>query len=142
MWRSKEIYQKPIRTTGAAHRPDARYGHFSQPHSLSHNSHKPGESVPAIHDEDGFRIPYELETTSRSGLKILFLGDSLTFGYGVPAEKTFSYLTAEQLGVSAMNAGVPGWGLSQILLRAQDEIPDDGPQRLARSPYRKTPRGR
>jgi len=78
-----------------------------------------------IFDKNGFRIPYgeEKKHDKSSESRILFLGGSYTHGYGVPAEKTFAYLTASGLGAAAMNAGASGWGLSQMVIRARDVIP-------------------
>lgn len=44
--------------------------------------------------------------------KILFLGCSVTYGYGVKNEETFAYQTAKLMGAewSALNFGVPGSG--------------------------------
>ncbi len=57
----------------------------------------------------------ELENTSK--FKILFLGDSLTFGEGVPCGSRFSDLIEKQIkSIYTINAGVPGYGIHQMHL--------------------------
>jgi len=54
----------------------------------------------------GMRGPdFELEP---SGTRILCLGDSVTFGWGVTYEQSYPALLAQKLGVEVINAGVPG----------------------------------
>jgi hypothetical protein len=55
-------------------------------------------------------------------LRILFVGDSVTFGWGVPHEATYSELTGRalqerfpDLSVTIINAGVPAYGTLQGL---------------------------
>jgi acyl-CoA thioesterase-1 len=53
-------------------------------------------------------------TTDQASQKVLFLGDSLTEGYGVPKDKAFPALVGVQLkadgytGVEVVNAGISG----------------------------------
>jgi lysophospholipase L1-like esterase len=50
------------------------------------------------------------------GYRILFLGDSQTWGEGLPVENRFSDLIGMRFpGVVTMNAGVPGYGIHQML---------------------------
>jgi len=56
--------------------------------------------------------------------RVLVLGDSFTFGFGVEDDQTFPSRLAAELGGSAagiqvMNAGVPGWGTDQYLIRTR-----------------------
>lgn len=50
-------------------------------------------------------------------IKILALGDSVTFGNTVSDNETWPYYLSEQLGCSVINAGVSGYGLDQMVLR-------------------------
>ncbi len=53
--------------------------------------------------------------------KILFLGDSMTFGEGVAAGHRFSDLIGKELdNVSVINAGVPGYGVHQMYAWLRD----------------------
>ena len=49
--------------------------------------------------------------------RILFLGDSQTFGWGVPYGERFTELIEQHLGrVQTINAGVPGYGIHRMKL--------------------------
>jgi lysophospholipase L1-like esterase len=68
----------------------------------------------------GLRGP-ELDWTDRAR-RILALGDSFAFGLGVEAEETFVHQLAERLragGIraTALNAGVPGYGIPDSVAR-------------------------
>jgi lysophospholipase L1-like esterase len=74
----------------------------------------------------GFRGP-EPDLSDTKALRILLLGDSFTFGYGVEYEQTFGAILQSNLlagGVTAMvfNAGVTGWGSAQEFLFAADNF--------------------
>src|SRR5690606_37609731 len=55
--------------------------------------------------------------------RLLFLGDSFTYGLFVPSEETIPQQTAKLLGGQAINAGVPGYSLAQVLIYAEKLIP-------------------
>lgn len=74
----------------------------------------------------GFRGP-EPDLQNTNAVRILLLGDSFTFGYGVEYEQTFGALLERNLleaGVTSMvfNAGVTGWGSAQQFLFAADHF--------------------
>ena len=74
----------------------------------------------------GFRGAEPASVTSTT-LKILCLGDSFTFGYGVNEEDTFAMRLSQQLKRDGLdhvvyNAGVTGWGTLQELLYARDHL--------------------
>jgi hypothetical protein len=54
---------------------------------------------------------------------ILAIGDSITFGEGVPADSTFSAVLEKTLGVHTDNAGVPGYGSPQMFGRLRRYLP-------------------
>jgi len=70
-------------------------------------------------DERGFRIPEGGRPPGRTGPRILSLGGSFTFGVGVESEATYTDLVAEELGGTAYNAGVNGYGLSQMIVQSR-----------------------
>jgi lysophospholipase L1-like esterase len=82
------------------------------------------------HGQRGPEVPY---ARSPGTLRILFLGDSVTFGYGVePPEATFPYLTARELArhgppVEVVNTGVGGYSPWQELLVLRREGPRYAP---------------
>ncbi len=124
-YRCRDFYGSRNRWSGAPYRTDGEYGFLPNPGQLSHHKIQYGDDVPVLFDSRGFRIPAD-NSLSQDGRRplILFLGCSFTHGYGVPQERTFSYLAADKLGGCALNAGVSGWGYAQILLRARKLIPE------------------
>ncbi len=59
---------------------------------------------------DGLRLVGSRVEAGQDARRILILGDSVTFGTGVPASKTFSHLLQGELrGVEVTNAGVSGY---------------------------------
>jgi len=65
----------------------------------------------------GLRGPEIPPTAAPGTLRILLLGDSLTFGYGVAEEQAFPAVLGRDLAttrsVEVVNAGVPTWNLEQ-----------------------------
>jgi hypothetical protein len=63
----------------------------------------------------GWRGPREYREDKQTRYRVLFLGDSFTYGLGVSDDQSFparveKVLTAEHLSVETMNAGCPGKG--------------------------------
>ncbi len=83
-----------------------------------------GMRTPVYQDEEGIRVAAP-GASSSSGARpfVLALGCSFTFGTGCAAEDTFPCLVAKGLHGTALNAGVEGYGLAQMLLRARELIP-------------------
>lgn len=84
-----------------------------------------GDPVPFRHDDEGVRVPLRVAHSfdGRRHPRVLFLGDSFTYGMLVAAEETFVARTALTLQGEAINGGVPGHGLAQMVLRARQLIP-------------------
>ena len=77
-------------------------------------------SVPVAVDGRGLRVqPHP--APPRPG--ILALGDSITFGEGVPADATYTAVLERTLGVRVDNAGVPGSNSAQMLGRLHRYLP-------------------
>lgn len=56
--------------------------------------------------------------------KVLFIGGSVSYGYGVPAERTLVEVLERELpGVAAISAGVPGYTSAQGVIVAERLIP-------------------
>src|SRR3972149_12261377 len=80
--------------------------------------------IPVRFDANGFRIP----SGSRAGMPlrrplVLGLGCSFTYGTGCLAAEAYPYLVGEILHGDSLNAGVPSYGLVQILILARRWIP-------------------
>jgi hypothetical protein len=54
---------------------------------------------------------------------VLALGDSMTFGEGVPVDRSFSAVLEQETGVRVYNAGVPGYSSRQMLVRLRRLAP-------------------
>jgi hypothetical protein len=65
----------------------------------------------------GHEYPFA-RTSSRT--RVLMLGDSIAFGYGVADQDTFASLL-EDRGYEVVNLAVPGYGTDQALLRLERE---------------------
>ena len=94
--------------------PDAELGYRLKP---SFAGRYPWVSVRT--DEEGYRVARR--PGSSSGRKILFVGDSVTFGFGVEAQDAYPLRFGESIGRAAdvVNAAVPGYNLQQVLLTTE-----------------------
>jgi hypothetical protein len=88
-----------------------------------------GGRVPVYQDEEGFRVSTQgVQSSSGKRPFVLALGCSFTFGTGCLAEETYPFLVAKRLGGTALNAGVEGYGLAQMLLQTRELIPKYKPE--------------
>lgn len=73
-------------------------------------------------DHYGRRIPGDQESDATG--KYLFVGDSVTFGFSIPARESFPALVAARLGnrAAATVAAVPGYNLEQVLGLARESV--------------------
>lgn len=62
------------------------------------------------------RGPAAAATPAPDTPRVLLVGDSFAFGWGVEQEQALAAVLAERLGVEVLNAGVPGWSADQYLL--------------------------
>jgi hypothetical protein len=74
-------------------------------------------------DAAGNRAPTADEALDTTRPSILFTGESIAFGYGLPYEETFVSLVARDLGVQTVNLAVVGYGNDQAYLRVLDALP-------------------
>ena len=73
-------------------------------------------------NEQGFRalFPFEHETDRYT---VMILGDSFTFGDGVPDRETWPHILAERFpAIHCLNMAGSGYGLDQMLLTMEEEI--------------------
>jgi len=112
---------------GAVFRADPALGFAPVPQSQGWQINS-GFKTPVRFDSRGFRIP--LDADDQTPLKrplLLALGCSFTFGHGINAEDTFPFLVAKALDGTALNAGLPTYGLAQMVILAQRLIPQYKP---------------
>jgi hypothetical protein len=76
--------------------------------------------VPSAIDARGLR---DHPHGAPSSPAVFAVGDSMTFGEGVPVDRTFSAVLEKESGVRVYNAGVPGYGSGQMLVRLRRLIP-------------------
>lgn len=113
------------RTYGPATNPDfvlfdARHGWRYRPGARVRHA-TPDFDVDIRIDEAGRRVGLP-PTSPRPA--IVFVGDSMTFGWGVRGEEAFPSLVGAALGGTAWNLGVAGFGSDQELLRLRaDGLP-------------------
>ena len=79
-------------------------------------------------DEMGNRATHNdsLATTPKGSL--LFLGCSFTFGFFSDADSLYPKRISDQQALSCKNAAMSGYGFSQMLMRAEQDIPHYKPQ--------------
>ncbi len=83
-----------------------------------------GPDVPVRIDADGFRVPLSESDVAAAGTpRALAIGCSFTFGAACVAEETYTSDLSRTLGFRCINAGVPSFGLSQVVIQAQRLIP-------------------
>lgn len=96
-----------------------------QPDTASGYALRPGFRGREIAPADEFEVPVEIDANGlrdhahRSSPRpcLLALGDSMTFGEGVPAGRTWPALLEQETGYRVYNAGVPGYGTPQMAER-------------------------
>lgn len=124
------ITEKRRRWKVVAHQPDSQLGYAPIPGVCSARLFPIGnEEIPTCYDNYGFRVPISDSSRQKPFTRplILTLGGSFTFGDACYAEETYSYLLGNLLKGTSLNAGVCGYGLHQMLVRAKRIIPEFRP---------------
>jgi hypothetical protein len=81
-----------------------------------------GHPVEYAFDADGDRAPAPGHVTDRTRPTLLFAGESVTLGLGLPWEETYPSLVGDRLHMQIVNASVHGYGDDQIYLRMHDRL--------------------
>lgn len=106
--------------------PDAASGYALRPGFQGEEISRGKEfDVPVAIDGQGLRVQPH---TAPPQTGVLTVGDSMTFGEGVPAGSTYSAVLERALGVRVDNAGVPGYSSAQMLGRLRRYLPLLHPQ--------------
>lgn len=103
-------------------RPDARLGWSYRPGRTTWTS-VGGHLVAYAVDADGDRAATSDHRADPARPTVLFAGESIAFGYGLPWEETFAHRVEEDLGVQAVNLAVVGYGSDQAHLRVLEALP-------------------
>lgn len=87
--------------------------------NLRGTEYRPGNyNIEFTNGDDGFRITHKDELPDYVNKKIMFIGDSFTYGKGVNDQETFAYKLQQALisdSVEIINAGVEGRGTDHAL---------------------------
>jgi hypothetical protein len=105
--------------------PDARYGVRLRAHARTRTRSRLGRVTPVATNGAGFRGP---EWTPARGPRpvadrVLLLGDSQAFGFGVAWDETLAPRLARALGGAVFNAAVPTWGPTEYVRVVDDLVP-------------------
>jgi hypothetical protein len=83
-----------------------------------------GPEIPARFDGEGFRVPTkDADAIPNRHPDAITIGCSFTYGVACLAEETYPYALSQLLDIKCINAGVPSYGLSQVLILARRMIP-------------------
>ena len=74
-------------------------------------------------DADGVRAASSDGRADPARPTILFAGESIAFGYGLPYDETFVHLVGRDLGVQTVNLAVVGYGNDQAHGRVLEALP-------------------
>ena len=103
---------------------DPTLGFASVPNAQGAEILKIGPEVQVRFDEEGFRVPMAAADVAAVGApRALALGCSHTFGAACLAEETYANNLSRVFGFRCVNAGIPSYGLSQVLILARRLIP-------------------
>jgi hypothetical protein len=101
---------------------DPRYGVRLRPDASTRVRSRNGTITPIATNALGFRGP-EWPSSPPTAERVLLLGDSQVFGFGVPHEHTFGARLAAQTGAEVLNAAVPSWGPAEFQQAVIDLAP-------------------
>lgn len=122
----------PSEIVAAAH---ARYGFTTMPQEWQHRDVKvPGakfayywQGVLHVHDGNNFRRSAPFPPKDPNVFRVMVVGDSLTYGYGIPEESTFTALLNKWLSkdyrVEFLDLGVSGYQSEDVLHVVQTWLP-------------------
>jgi hypothetical protein len=135
--RSMRLYDvltddRPLFKGERLRKSDLNYGYRHLPNVEAIDLKMPGDTIYVYTDRDGFRVA--ADDTARSNdsgqIDVLFLGCSFTYGEMCEADSIFVDRTARSANLRCINAGVSGWGLSQMSLAAAELIPRYKPKHV------------
>jgi len=101
--------------------PDAESGYALRPGFHGEEIAQGNEfDVPVAIDARGLR---DQPHTAPAQPSVLTLGDSMTFGEGVPPDHSFSAVIEREIGIRVYNGGVPGYSSRQMVSRLRRLLP-------------------
>lgn len=131
VWRTTPIYQAvKAPPSGFSHgtiRLDETLGYRSPKSQDSIMSSREGKKIPLSFDAYGCRETPPLPDAAKS---IVTIGCSFTFGDGCSDEESYPWKLQSLSGYKVYNAGFSGYGLAQMLLRAEEMMKEVHPEFL------------
>jgi hypothetical protein len=112
----------PAGTDAAMTRFDARLGWSYVPGRTTW-TRVAGRPVEYAIDGHGDRASSPDDAVDPARPTVLFAGESIAFGYGLPYDETFVHLVGAELGVQTVNLAVVGYGNDQAYRRVVDALP-------------------
>lgn len=103
--------------------PNARYGWLFTASKATVLPHAGGRHVEYAVNAEHNRAPSVDALPDHAKPSILFVGESLTAGHGLPWGETYPALVGDALGLQVVNLGVHGYGFDQQFLRLYDTLP-------------------
>ncbi|MCU0468641.1 MAG: hypothetical protein MUF58_08570 [Arcicella sp.] len=124
-------YKKNIGIVGDVFTADDSLGHRGIPNSTGKSVFPLDKNtqivVPIKLNEEGFRIPENAPVVNSDTL-MMFLGCSFTWGDYSLAEDNYSSQAVKLLKYKPLNCGINAYGLAQMLILAQRQIPKHKPK--------------
>jgi len=122
------VKQKARGWSGRVHQYDGQLGFAPIPGATGFHVFPVGPDIPMRYGKDGFRVSADEPAHEHCRPLFLFLGCSYTYGDACRFEDTFPYLVEKHFGGTALNAGVCGYGLTQMQILAQRLVPRYRPE--------------
>ncbi|UYN96856.1 MAG: hypothetical protein KIT25_08000 [Enhydrobacter sp.] len=128
-WRNFIVEPLPLENRWRVIEPDAELGYAPRP-----GGHSDQRGLGRLtFDERGLRAHHDRPPFYASATPLLVVGDSYAMGEQVGDDQTFPAHLQAALGRPVLNGGVFGYGLDQIVLRAERLVPRFAPDTLVLS---------
>jgi lysophospholipase L1-like esterase len=111
-------------------RSDAVYGVRLAPHAATRTRSREGRVTRVRTNALGFRGPEWTPATAPVKGRVLLLGDSQVFGYGVDEAEAMAARLASRTGGEVLNAAVPTWGPTEYARAAAELVPRYRPEHV------------
>jgi hypothetical protein len=115
---------KTLYSTGI-YESDTIFGLHGKPNSKGYIFFPGGDSIPVLLNSIGERISMQSQGEKSFKRKILFIGDSFTFGDANYFEESFPYLISKGLEMQLVNSSMVGYGYTQYLMKIKNKISSD-----------------
>ena len=90
---------------GKVHDNDSLLGFAPIPNTKGAHTFHIGPDIPTQFDNEGFRVPINVDKSSHNKPLVLALGCSFTYGDAIHAKDTFPYLVGRSLGGTSKRPG-------------------------------------